>query len=142
MTEQLVRLKDWRKRLAVITTEIKDRPFEWGIHDCGPGLAGRIVEALTGKDLAADYRGRYSDAVSAARLIRDAGFSSLGEMIGSILPAFHPSKAQIGDIAAIPVEGPIGHGLGVVIGERILVLTMNGTGTVDLLDAQMIFKVG
>jgi len=138
----LQRRHDWREHFERAIDEIHATPFEWGIHDCGPSLAGRLVEALTGEDMCAEYRGTYHDALSAARVIRDAGFSSLGEMVASILPQAHPSEGRIGDIAAIEVEGPIGHALGVVNGERIYVLTESRIGTVDLLEAKMIFKVG
>lgn len=138
----LVRRHDWREHFERAIDDIYATPFQWGIHDCGPSLAGRLVEALTGEDFCAEYRGTYSDALGAARVIRAAGFSSLGELVGSMLPQAHPSEARIGDIAAIEAEGPIGHALGVVNGERIYVLTETGIGTVDLLEAKMIFKVG
>jgi hypothetical protein len=141
MTE-LVRKQDWRRHYEAAVDEIMSRPFAWGTHDCGPGLAGRLVLAMTGVDLSAQYAGTYDDAASAARLIRSLGFTSLGELVASMLPAIHPSLARLGDIAAIEVAGPIGHALGVVNGERILVLTETGIGTIDLLDAQTCFKVG
>ncbi|MEH3093360.1 MAG: hypothetical protein PGN20_15295 [Agrobacterium cavarae] len=138
----LTRLPDWRRRFENAIDEIKAKPFAWYDHDCGPGLAGRLVEAQTGVSLSGFVVGRYHDAASAARLIRDLGFDSLGSLVASILPQIHPSEARVGDIAAIAVPGPVGHGLGVVNGERIFVLTETGIGTVDLLDAAMAFKVG
>ncbi|PRD45333.1 hypothetical protein C5748_03820 [Phyllobacterium phragmitis] len=139
---ELKRRPDWREHYEAAIDEITATPFQWGIHDCGPSLAGRIVKAITGADLCAEYHGTYSDALGAARIIREAGFTSLAEMVGSMLPQAHPSEACIGDIAAIEADGPIGCGLGVVNGERIYVLTETGIGTVDLLEAKMIFKVG
>lgn len=139
---ELTRRHDWREHYEAAIDEIRFTPFAWGTHDCGPSLAGRLVKALTGEDLAAEYAGTYTDPRGAVRIIREAGFSSLGEMVASMLPVGHPSEAQIGDIAAIKEDGPIGHVLGVVNGERIYVLTEKGIGTVDLLDAEMIFKVG
>lgn len=138
----LRRLPDWRRRFETAIDEIKAKPFAWYDHDCGPGLAGRLVEAQTGVSLSRFTIGRYHDAASAARLIRDLGFDSLGSVVASLLPQIHPSEAQVGDIAAMPFPGPIGHALGVVNGERIFVLTETGIGTVDLLDAVMAFKVG
>ncbi|CAD7055487.1 hypothetical protein RHAB21_00727 [Pseudorhizobium halotolerans] len=138
----LTRHKDWRRRYEAAIDEIKARPFVWGEHDCGPSLAGRLVHAMTGVDLSAQYAGTYHDALSAARLIRELGFETLGDLVASMLPPIHPSQAEIGDIAAIAMDGPIGHALGVVNGERIFVLTETGVGTVDLLDAAICFKVG
>ncbi|MGD9476152.1 DUF6950 family protein [Shinella sp. G-2] len=138
----LTRLPNWRSRLEAVMDDIRLRPFEWHTHDCGRGLAARVVMAVTGVDIGAQYDGEYHDAASAARLIRSHGFASLGDLVASLLPAVHPSQAQLGDIAAIRMDGPIGHALGVVNGERILVLMDIGYGTVDLLDAEVCFKVG
>ncbi|WP_440410609.1 DUF6950 family protein [Neorhizobium petrolearium] len=138
----LTRLPDWRRRYEAAIDEIKARPFKWYDHDCGRGLAVRLVLALTGVDLGAHYPDRYDDALGAARVLRAYGFQSLGEMVATLLPVIHPSRAEIGDIAAIVVDSPVGHALGVVNGERIFVLTETGIGTVDLLDAAMCFKVG
>ena len=136
------RLPDWRNRLEAALDDIRRSPFAWGEHDCGPSLAGRAVLALTGEDIAAPYRGRYRTASEAVRLIRDEGFESLGDMAASVLPEVHPSRARIGDIAAFRMDSPLGHSLGVVIGERVLVLRHEGVGTMSLLQAHRAFKVG
>lgn len=138
----LKRLPLWRTRFETAIDEIKHRPFAWGQNDCGPGLAGKLVLALTGADYASGYVGRYDDAVSAYRLMQAEGFDDLADLVGAILPEIHISRATIGDIAAIPTDTPFRHALGVINGERIFVLTENGMGTVDLLSATRAFKVG
>lgn len=139
----LVRRKDWRARFEATVDEIKAKPFEWGTHDCGPNFAGRLVSAITDVDIAAQYAGAYANEEEALAVIHNAGFSTLGEMVASMLPEIHPSQARIGDVAAIAVDRPIGHALGVVNGERIFVLMPSGgIGTVSLLTASMAFKVG
>ncbi len=139
----LVRKPDWRARFEATVDEIKATAFEWGVHDCGPSFAGRLVYAMTGVDLAAQYNGAYSSEQEALAIIREAGFATLGEMVASMLPEIHPSQARIGDVAAIKVDKPIGHALGVVNGERIFVLMPSGgVGTVSLVSASMAFKVG
>lgn len=142
MISELKRLPDWRRRFEEAMDEIKARPFAWGDHDCGPGLAGRLAYAITGVDCAAQYRGAYDSASSALRVMREAGFSNLGDLVASILPEVHISAASIGDIAAVPDDTPFGFALGVVNGERIFVLKADGVATVDLLDATRAFKVG
>ena len=141
MTE-LLRKPDWRARFEEAIDDIKKTPFAWGIHDCGPSFAGRLVLAITGVDLAAQYAGTYANEEEALAIIHNAGFETLGDMVASMLPAIHPSQARIGDVAAIPVDRPIGHALGVVNGERIFVVMPSGIGTVSLLTASMAFKVG
>jgi hypothetical protein len=142
LSASLIRLPNWRGRFEAVFDEIMTRPFEWQVHDCGPGLAGRTVLALTGVDLCSQYAGDYHDLASAVRLVRSLGHQTLGALVGTILPEIHPSLARLGDIAALEMNSPLGHALGVVNGERIYVLTETGVGTRDLLDAAICFKVG
>ncbi len=142
MTIELTRLPDWRRRFEDAIDDIKARPFDWADHECGTGLAGRLALALTGVDCAARYRGTYDSAASAVRVMRQAGFENLGDLVADLLPEVHVSEASVGDIAAIPDQTPFGYALGVVNGERIFVLMETGIGTVDLLDATRAFKVG
>jgi hypothetical protein len=139
---ELTRLSDWRARFETAVDAMWRQPFAWGEHDCGPGLAGRMVEAVTGADLAADYRGRYTTAKGALGVMRRAGFDNLGDLVASVLPEIHPSQAKIGDIAAVETDTPFGYALGVVNGERVFVLHPDGIATVDLLSTKRSFKVG
>ena len=45
-------------------------PFAWGEHDCAL-FAADGIEAITGVDIAADFRGKYHDEASAMALIRE-----------------------------------------------------------------------
>ncbi|NTB96926.1 hypothetical protein G6M84_10395 [Agrobacterium tumefaciens] len=139
----LVRKDDWRARFAAEVDRIKRTPFAWGSHDCGPGLAGNLVYAVTGVDCAAQWRGEYDDALGAARAMRDAGFDNLADLVGSMLPEYeHPSQARIADVAAIKVDSVFGYALGVIDYERVFVLTENGIGTIDRSEIARAFKVG
>lgn len=137
----LKRRHDWRDHLNAYLAEIKSAPIDWGVHDCGVGLASRAIEAMTGVDIAAQWRGRYGSATAALRMLRDDGFVDLEALVCSLLPAVHPSTGQIGDIALMPTADAL-DALGVVVGDRILVLTGTGIGTVDLLEAKLAFRVG
>ena len=139
----LKRLPGWRRRFEAAIDEIKLQPFDWETQfDCAPGLAGKMVLAITGEDLAGPYRGRYRSRTGAIRVLRDSGFDNLADLVGSMLPEIHPSKATIGDIAAFAMDTPFGYALGVVNGERVFVLKDEGIGTMDLLQASRAFKVG
>lgn len=143
MALPLVRLRDWRSRLIAYLASIKQQELVYGSHDCGIGLAASAIEAMTGVDVAAQWRGRYDSAASALRMLRDEGFDGLEALGRSMLPAVHPSHGQIGDIAFIPSEDGRGLGaLGVVLGDRISVLTGSGIGTVSLLSATVVFRIG
>ncbi|UDF29395.1 UNVERIFIED_ORG: hypothetical protein LHK14_18055 [Roseateles sp. XES5] len=136
----LKRRDDWRAHLLAYLAEVKATPLNYGGHDCGVGLVARAVEAMTGVDLAAQWRGRYDSARGALRMLRDDGYADLETLGRSMLPAFHPSLGQIGDIALVRDDG-LG-ALGIVQGERIIVMTETGLGSVDLLAAKLIFRVG
>lgn len=138
----MIRVEKWRSKFAEQADDIRTKPFVWGQHDCAVGLVGNLTQALVGENLAAEYTGKYTDAKSAYKVMKKAGFDNLADMAASILPEIHISQAQIGDIAAVPVDTNFGFALGVVNGERILVLREDGMGTVDLLDATRAFKVG
>lgn len=141
--QTLTRRDDWRSRLEAAIDQVKAIPFAWESQiDCGPHLTGRIVEALTGVDVAVAFRGRYTTAAGAVRVMREAGFDNLGDLVASILPEIHPSQAGVGDIVAIADDTPFGFALGVVNGDRAFVMRPDGLGTVELLDAQRAFKVG
>lgn len=140
MTVILQRRRDWRARLYGYLAEVKAAPIEWGAHDCAVGLAARAVEAMTGVDLAARWRGRYDSAAGALRVLKEEGFADLETLCRSLLPPVHPSMAQLGDIALVPVDGAL-DALGIVIGERVTVLTSTGIGTVDLLASKITFRV-
>jgi len=134
----------WHRRLDDAIDAIRLKPFSYGSHDCALGLVAAVVEAVTGEDLASQFRGAYTDRGSALALIKAGGFSNLGDMVASLLPEIPEgiAHAHIGDVAAIPDDGPFGYSLGIVNGERIFVLMPKGLGTVDLLKATRAFKVG
>lgn len=139
----LIRKNDWRARFAAEVDRIKRTPFAWGNHDCGPGLAGNLVYAVTGVDCAAQWRGAYDDALGAARAMQDAGFDNLADLVASMLPEYeHPSQARIADVAAIKVDSVFGYALGVIDYERVFVLTESGIGTIDRSEIARAFRVG
>lgn len=135
------RLPNWRSRLAAALLVAPNEPHVWGTHDCFLGLVVPAVIATTGADIGEGYRGRYNSADGAHGVLMDAGFGNAGDLIASFFPEVHPSKLHIGDIAAIDAgDGQIG--LGIVTGDRIMVLGEQGQATVRLLRACRGFRVG
>ena len=88
------RLADWEPRIAAYLDACADRPFAYGTHDCCLFAAGAI-EALTGVDAGAPWRGRYKTEAGAARALKRRGFDShdaaftdlLGEPLGALAAA-------------------------------------------------------
>lgn len=142
IAKPLKRRQDWRQCYSTLIGAIRRKPFAYGEHDCAMGLSAAMVEALTGIDVAKRWRGRYASRTGALRVMRNDGFANVADMVATVLPEIHPARARIGDIAAIPDDGPFGFALGVVNGERIFVIRAEGLGTVDLLTATRAFSVG
>ena len=64
----LQRFDDWPTRLDRFLDSRKLESFSWGKHDCCL-FACDAVLAMTGTDLAADFRGQYHDARSALEFL-------------------------------------------------------------------------
>jgi hypothetical protein len=65
-----IRVRHWATRAldAFLTSRAKT-PFAWGAHDCAL-FAADGIEAMTGTDIAADFRGEYSDEAGALAAIK------------------------------------------------------------------------
>ena len=112
------RRPDWPSRLEEHLQAARNRSFRWGRHDCAMFACG-AVEAMTGADPAAPFRGRYRSEAGARRLLRAAG-GGLAELVarqaqeqGAV--EVPPLRAQRGDLCL--AAGPDGlDGLGVCVG--------------------------
>lgn len=138
-----MRRDDWRARYEATIDAIRVSPAvgEWGAGDCLTGLVGPVVEALTGADPFARFRGRYKTARGALGIMRRSGFANLADLVASDLPEIHPSECRVGDIVAIPSDDDFAYALGVVNGERAFVLQTNGLATRDMSEAVRAFRV-
>ena len=139
---RLTRLPDWRARLAAEMDRQRREAFAWGAQDCVLGLAAGAVQALTGDDLGARWRGRYKTPGGARRALHKAGFTSLADAVADILPEIHPDAADVGDVGLIEAEGPLGQALCVVDASGLIVLTESGHGRRPRGDMRRAFKVG
>ena len=101
---------DWEARLAAFLEPVRALPFAWGRHDCCTFAAG-AVEAMTGEDAMAEFRGHYRTARGSVRALRRYGAGALEPTLtakfGEPLP---PALAQRGDV--IMADGALGISLG------------------------------
>jgi hypothetical protein len=65
----MTRFPDWQSRLSDYLVRTANRPFQYGVLDCGLFVAGAI-EAMTGVDVADGMRGKYSSRKTAFAAIR------------------------------------------------------------------------
>lgn len=106
-----MRKPHWEIALYEQIKAASGRPFSYGTHDCAT-FAFDVRRAITGEDAAADWRGRYSTELGAARVMRRLGFESIEALATGYLgtPLLNVKLAKRGDIVLA------GGGLGVCIG--------------------------
>lgn len=97
---KLKRLRGWPEKLFAYIESRRHTPFAWHENDCWSFPAGAIL-AITGEDLFAPYRGRYSDEAGAAALIAEAG----GMRALCPLESKQLGFAQRGDVVLALIEG-------------------------------------
>ncbi len=90
----------WELRLATAVEAARGRAFEWGQHDCAIWAFDLRRDLTGGEDVSRLWRGRYSTALGAHRVMRRLGWRSMEDagraLLGEPLPSV--SLAQRGDI--------------------------------------------
>ena len=98
------RLEGWEQSAAGYFRQVLAKPYAWGAHDCALFTAGAI-NALTGEDFGAPFRGAYHDQASAEAVLRSLGCSGVMDLPAHFgLPPIE--AARRGDVVA--VEGRLG----------------------------------
>lgn len=106
----MTRVPNWPAVLAEQVELHRSEPFEWGKNDCAL-FAATVVQALTGVDLSAGLRGRYTTARGAKRHINAAGGM---RALAAGLQEKPVNLAQRGDVVLAMCEGR--ETFGVVVG--------------------------
>ena len=106
-----MRIQEWPEVLNDKIREAENAPFEWGKADCCLWAAD-VVNAITGKDYAAEFRGKYSDEAGAYSLVKTDLKTTVTQILGEPVPT---AKAHRGDVvlAVINDRQAIGINLGV-----------------------------
>ncbi len=117
----LERLDDWDLRLNELVADRGNSPFSWGANDCIL-FACDCILAITGTDLAAEFRGKYRTRLQAARILKDfGGLERLADSFAAKheIPRLEfPALAQRGDVGLVES----GHGLALtVVADRYVV---------------------
>lgn len=114
-----MRLPDWEQRLIEYLTPLMEAAeFRWGQLDCALFVADAVLD-MTGEDIAAPFRGRYSTAVGSARALKRYGSGDLKSTFDTLLPARPIGYARRGDV--VMSDGAVGICMGafaLFIGER------------------------
>jgi len=133
------RLPGWERRLVAAVEATRDRPFCWGRHDCATFAFDLRREIAGGYDVAALWRGRYSTARGALRVMRRLGWQTLEaagrDLLGEPLPSVQ--LAQRGDL----VLANTGLGFGVCLGARVAGIAPEGLVLVPLATSALAWRI-
>lgn len=104
----LTRVPDWDRALPLVVERHMALPGEWGVSDCLL-TAGDAIEAVTGVDILAEFRGRYSTEIGAARLMRKHGCENVDDVFRVFfsLPPVGRLMAQRGDVGTVMQGGQL-----------------------------------
>jgi hypothetical protein len=109
MGNGLVRCDNWEAALRARVEAARARPFAWGANDCAL-FAADCVEAMTGVDLAAAFRGKYASPSGARRALMRYGEGSLEATVTAILgEPVAATLARRGDVVlfrSFPPDSP------------------------------------
>lgn len=128
---------DWQWHLQVYLEGVARSKFRPGKLDCALFTAG-AVKAMTDMDYAKGWRG-YKTLEAGRKKLSDAGFETHIEYAASLLPEVPTSMAHAGDVAV--VDTPEGPALGIVQGEYVYTVGLNGLGLTPRTSATRAFKV-
>ena len=111
----LTRLKEWAAFLDTFIHARSKTPFAYASNDCCLFAADAIKE-ITGTDIAASFRGTYTDEASANAVIAANG-GTVATLVANLATQFSmasvpPLTAQSGDLVAL--NGGAGIALGIV----------------------------
>lgn len=136
MGQVMERLEDWPTRLAEFIEARRARAFSWGDSDCCLFVCDAI-EAMTGADPGARWRGLYSSEKGARRVLRDnGGVSGIATLV--LGPAVPAPLAGRGDV--VLVDSPSGEALALCIGAVIASQGADGLVFLPLASAKAAWK--
>lgn len=121
----MTRVKNWEARLEHFLLANRFNAFRYGSWDCALFACGAI-EAMTGTDPAAWFRGRYTSRMEARELMREkTGTANFYKFLESMASEFHMPQiamklAQRGDMALVETGGACSLGIVALDGQRVI----------------------
>lgn len=92
----MTRRSTWEADLYAYIASVRDLPLMWGSHDCGLFFAG-AVEAMTGFDPGAPFRGKYTTEMGAAKALAKFGEGDLQTTLDGLFDVIPVGFIQRGD---------------------------------------------
>ena len=144
----LTRQKHWATRsLHSFLVDNANTKFQWGTWDCALMCADGI-EAMTGVDIAADFRGQYHDEASALEAIKTITGGTTVEDAAAYCSAKHglvelkhPLMAQRGDLVVLEDSGRVIAGLVHLNGRHIVVAGESGLKRIPITSVKRAWRI-
>lgn len=137
-----MRRQDWPERLNAAISDAHAKPFEWGTFDCWIFCADCIL-AMTDKDSAEDFRGKYTTEAEAEIILSEYG--SVTQMLQKLGYEKMDNKlfARRGDIVTFewPENGIQKIAGGICAGERIVFASKRGLAEIKLTHCKDAYRV-
>lgn len=126
------RVGDWPIALSRFLDDYADKPFVWGENDCIL-FAASAVQALTGNDLAASWRGKYKSEAEARKILEKlGGLSTLVSKSLGVQGIPNMAAAKRGDVVLTMFNGVTGLGIVDDSGSKIAVMSIMGIRRIPL----------
>lgn len=93
----MIRLPQWEAGLIALLEAAERRPFAYGAWDCAL-FGAAVIEAVTGEDHGADWRGRYKTEIGYMRRLKAAGHDSLFGPFDVLCPRVAVLQCRRGDL--------------------------------------------
>lgn len=138
----MTRKQHWATRaFHAFLSSRRDTPFAWGTNDCAL-FAADAIEAITGTDIASDFRGKYSDQAGAFATVKAVcGGSTVADAAAYCAEKHgleewkYPLMAQRGDLVVVENGGTT---IAAVVGLSGHVAAMTEDGWVQLPITQVV----
>lgn len=142
------RTEHWATReLNQFLTDNANVLFQWGLHDCCL-IAADAILAMTGTDIADDFRGKYTDKASAFALIKTVTGGTTVEDAAAHCANKHgltewpsPLLAQRGDLVVIQDRGNLIAGIVDLNGRHVISIGSAGLKRLPLSTVKRAWKV-
>lgn len=145
-----VRSKHWATRAYhQFLVNARSLPFAWGSHDCALFSANGI-EAMTGVDIASEFRGIYTDETSAKVAIEKVTNVANGTVEDAaaycakkhgLVELTHPLQAQRGDLVVLEDSGRVIAGLVHLSGREIVAAGEKGLKKISIMNIKRAWRI-
>jgi hypothetical protein len=141
-----VRYHDWSSRLHAYLEANQNTPFAYGTFDC-LSFAAVAVESMTGMDIMAPFRGRYTTHLGAMRIAkRTYGVATVPEVVAAMMTEHGWAEvpqafAQRGDLCLVSHSDDLIVGIIHSNGREAIITTNQGLWRVPRTCVQRAWKI-